>query len=151
MDDMASHLPEALMILGLLLLAIEILVLGFSTFVLLYIGLSALVVGGMMNMDWLPISLFSAIGNVAILSAVLAMLLWRPMKRYQGYVEKKDVTNDMVGYRFNLPEDLNSGSSIPFRYSGILWQVRSSQDLAANQEVEVVRVAVGVLEVKAAE
>ena len=46
MDWVTANMAESLIIVGLLLLAIEIAVLGFSTFVLFFVGLAAVLTGG---------------------------------------------------------------------------------------------------------
>ncbi|GGD59468.1 NfeD family protein [Lacimicrobium alkaliphilum] len=148
MSLFTEHLAETLIVVGLALLAIEILVLGFSTFVLFFVGLAALVTGGLMYISLVPATLFGAIGSMAVLTALLAAILWQPMKRIQAKTEPEQVTSDLIGYRFYLPEALLPGESITYRYSGINWNVRSNAPIIAKQEVEVTKVSVGELEVR---
>ncbi|WP_088332727.1 NfeD family protein [Lacimicrobium sp. SS2-24] len=145
-----DHLAETLIVIGLILLAVEILVLGFSTFVLFFVGLAALITGGLMYISLVPATLFGAIGSLAVLTAMLAAVLWRPMKKIQAKTEPKEVTSDLIGYRFYLPQALNPGDSLTYRYSGVNWTVRTREPLMAKQEVEVTKVSVGELEVRAA-
>jgi len=144
---LTEHLAETFVVAGLLLLAVEILVLGFSTFVLLFVGLAALVTGVLMYSGLLAEEMFSALGCLAVLSVVLALLLWKPMKRMQGQTERKTVTSDLVGHRFYLSDALQPGKTIEYRYSGITWQVSSRQAIDANREVQVMTVDVGRFEV----
>jgi hypothetical protein len=54
MNWISNNLPESLIMAGLALLLIEVVVLGFSTFVLFFVGLAALVAGGLMAVGVLP-------------------------------------------------------------------------------------------------
>lgn len=148
MSLFTEHLAETLIVIGLILLAVEILVLGFSTFVLFFLGLAALVTGGLMYISLVPATLFGAMGSMAVLTALLAVLLWKPLKRIQADTAPKEVTSDLIGHRFYLPEALLPGESITYRYSGINWNVRSQEPAAAKQEVEVIKVSVGELQVR---
>ena len=48
MEYIFSHLAQTLIVVGLILLAIEVLVLGFSTFVLFFIGIGTIITGILM-------------------------------------------------------------------------------------------------------
>ncbi|MBT1066043.1 NfeD family protein [Bowmanella sp. Y26] len=147
MTVFTEHMAESLMVLGLALLAIEVLVLGFATFVLFFVGLAALATGLMMYMGILSQDMFSALASVAIFSALLALILWKPLKNLQSKGKPKQVQSDLIGYQFELPEALQPGKSMEYRYSGITWQVHSQQPIEAGQTVQVVKVAVGRLDV----
>lgn len=151
MTVFTEHMAESLMVLGLALLAIEVLILGFATFVLFFVGLAALATGLMMYMGVLDQDMYSALASVAIISAALALLLWKPLKNLQSKDKPKQVQSDLIGHQFSLPEALSPGQSIVYRYSGITWQVYSQQQLAAGQQVEVVKASVGRLDVMPAQ
>ena len=140
---MSNNLSEILIMAGLALLAIEVVVLGFSTFVLFFVGLAAVVVGGLMTFGILPESMLSALSSVGVLTALLAILLWRPLKSMQGNVERKKVTSDLVGHSFILEEAVSMTKNPAYSYSGIQWKLSSEQELSAGTLVEVTGVAVG--------
>jgi membrane protein implicated in regulation of membrane protease activity len=143
MNWISNNLPESLIMAGLALLLIEVVVLGFSTFVLFFVGLAALVAGGLMAVGVLPDSMLSAFSSVGVLTALLAMLLWRPLKSMQSDVENNKVTSDLVGHSFILNEAVSMTQNPAYRYSGIDWNLSSEQELSAGTLVEVTGVAVG--------
>jgi len=149
MDYLLSHLPEILIVLGLIMLATEILVLGFSTFVLFFIGIGTIITGLLMLLGMLSETMLSALLAIAIISSIVAVISWKPLKRMQNNVALNQANNDMIGHQFTLSEDLALGKTITHRYSGINWQVKAKQPLTAGTEVSIVKMEVGLLTVKA--
>jgi membrane protein implicated in regulation of membrane protease activity len=90
-----------------------------------------------------PHSMLSALSSLGVLTALLALLLWRPLKSMQGKVESKKVTSDLVGHSFILNEAVSMTKNPTYRYSGIEWSLSSEQELSAGTLVEVTGVAVG--------
>lgn len=148
MEYITAHLPQTLVVLGLILLAIEVIVLGFSTFVLFFIGIGTIVTGLLMTIGFIPTTGLTSLFATAIISSLIALVSWKPMKRMQNKVELKQVDNGMIGHQFVLPDDLNSGQTIHHRYSGIDWQVKSKQNLVAGTEVKIIKMEVGLLTVE---
>jgi len=151
MEYILLHLPQTLVVLGLILLAIEGLVLGFSTFVLLFIAIGSIITGILIALGLFPPTLLNALLATAIISTLIAIVSWKPMKRMQNKVETQKVDNGMIGHRFVLSEDLNLGHTIIHRYSGINWQVKAKQPLVAGTEVKITYMEVGLLTVEKAE
>lgn len=143
MDLVSNNLAESLIIVGLTLLVIEVLVLGFSTFVLFFVGLAAVITGGLLYMGVLPDSMLSALSSIGALTGLLAIFLWRPLKSMQGKVERKKVTSDLVGHSFFLNEAVSMHNNPVYQYSGIDWRLSSQKELSAGTEVEVTEVSVG--------
>jgi len=143
MNWVSNNLPESLIMAGLAFLVIEVVVLGFSTFVLFFVGLAAVVAGGLMTVGVVPDSMLSALFSVGVLTALSAMILWRPLKSMQGNVESKKVTNDLVGHSFILNDAVSRTKNPVYRYSGIDWNLSSEQELSAGTLVKVTGVAVG--------
>ena len=143
MNWISNNLSESLIMAGLAFLVIEVVVLGFSTFVLFFVGLAAVVAGGLMTVGVVPDSMLSALFSVGVLTALSAMILWRPLKSMQGNVESKKVTNDLVGHSFILNDAVSMTKNPVYRYSGIDWNLSSEQELSAGTLVKVTGVAVG--------
>ena len=148
MEYIFLHLPQALVVLGLILLAIEVLVLGFSTFVLFFVGLGTIITGILMALGILPTSMLNALLATAVISTIVALISWQPMKRLQNKGEIHQVKNGMIGEKFTLPEDLAVGKTITHRYSGINWQVKANESLTAGTEVKITEMQVGLLTVE---
>jgi membrane protein implicated in regulation of membrane protease activity len=143
MNWISNNLSEILIMAGLALLVIEVVVLGFSTFVLFFVGLAAVAAGVLMIVGVVPDSMLSALFSVGVLTALSAMILWRPLKSMQGNVESKKVTSDLVGHSFILNDAVSMTKNPVYRYSGIDWNLSSKQELSAGTLVEVIGVAVG--------
>jgi hypothetical protein len=91
MDLISQNLPQALMVIGIIALIIEVTVLGLSTIILLFLGLSLLTSGLLMVAGVLPETITAALWSNTIITAVLALLLWKPMKRMQENVDSKQI------------------------------------------------------------
>ena len=151
MNWVSNNLPETLIMAGLAFLVIEVVVLGFSTFVLFFVGLAAVVAGGLMTVGVVPDSMLSALLSVGVLTALSAVILWRPLKSMQGNVESRKVTNDLVGHIFILNDAVSRTKNPVYRYSGIDWNLSSEQELSAGTLVKVTGVAVGKFIIQAKE
>lgn len=148
MEYILSNLPQTLIVLGLILLAIEVLVLGFSTFFLFFIGIGAIATGILMAMGLIPETVLDSLLATAIISTVVALVSWKPMKNIQNKVDLNPVNNDMVGHQFVLPDELLIGKTITHRYSGIDWQVKAEEPLTAGTPVRIIKIEVGLLTVE---
>ena len=149
MEFLLQNLPQSLMVAGILALIIEVAVLGFATFILLFFGAALLLTGLAMAVGLLPETASVAFASSAILTAVLALLLWKPLKKMQDKVEPQQARGDFATDRFVLEQDVDQRGLSVRRYSGIDWKLKSEQPLSAGTEVEVVKVEAGVQWVKA--
>jgi len=141
-------------VLGCILLAIEIIVLGFSTAVLFFIGLGAIVTSGLMWFGILPATWAAGLTAFAVCSALVAAILWKPLKklqtdRYRG----PDLSSDFIGHEFQLDGDLSETVTSKTRYSGIEWRVElddqaGEQSLVAGDNVVVTGISAGVFRVR---
>lgn len=149
MEYILAYLAQTLVVLGLIFLVVEVLVLGFSTFVLLFVGIGTIITGLLMMLGFIPETLVASLLATAVISSLVAFLSWQPLKRMQNKVELHQVDNGMVGETFTLEADLLLGSTVHHRYSGIDWKVKSKQVLIAGTEVKIVSMQVGLLTVEA--
>ena len=74
MELIQDNLVTTMFIFGLAILAIEVLILGFSTFVLFFLGLASILTGVLFFAGVLPESLLNAFLSSAIFTAVLPVL-----------------------------------------------------------------------------
>lgn len=73
----------------------------------------------------------SQILSVGLLTAVIAVLLWKPLKTLQNSKNKTDDSSDMIGLTVPVSSEvtITSGS---IRYSGIDWQARLADDVSVE-------------------
>ena len=67
---------------------------------------------------------------VGVLTVLIALLLWKPLKKFQNSGGGADTSSDMIGREVKVSKDITAeGGAI--RYSGIDWQARL--DASANE------------------
>ena len=142
---------ECLVIIGVVLLVAEVLFFGFSTFFLLFIGLSCMITGFLMSVSIIPEGTVYALSFVSIFSVILAVGLWKHLKRLQTPEDNNEIEVGLVGHKFELNSDLSPNKPSKYRYSGVDWLVKSSEAIKAGQIVKVINLDVGVLIVTKAE
>jgi len=134
---------------GFLLLAIEALAFGFSSGVLLFGSLGAIVTGALLWLGLVPDSFIAAIACFAISTAVVTAVLWSPLKSLQSGTELgNDRSSDIIGHTFSLNTDINRTTWGEQKYSGIKWNVKPADELdvaeiSAGTQVKVTAVSVG--------
>jgi membrane protein implicated in regulation of membrane protease activity len=142
--------------LGFGLLVVEALVFGFTSGVVLFTGIGALLTGGLLWGGVLPASWLNGIACFGVCSSVSAALLWKPLLKFQNYdVPEKDNSSDMVGRKFRLEQDVSPARPGSTRYSGVEWRVEidaraDCESIAAGTRVEVTSVDAGVFRVRPA-
>ena len=145
---MFNNIPQTLVILGLLTLIIEVLILGCSTFVLLFFGIAMLLTSGLIYMGMIEANWISTILTLALITLALAIVLWKPLKKLQNKPSKTDIKSDFAVITFKLEKDLSPSERYTFNYSGIQWQIKSETQIEKGVMVEVIKKEVGVLWVK---
>ncbi len=149
-----SHLAEFWITTGFALLAVEALLLGFTTVVLLFAGLGALITGLLMLAGALPETWLAGIAGFGISTGLSSALLWKPLQSLQGKEAiKKDNSSDLVGLEFTLEQAISVTVPGHKRYSGIEWRVEIDhetgiQEIAAGTRVVVTSVEVALFRVK---
>lgn len=152
-----NHLSGFWIALGFSLLAAEVLLFGFSTIILLFAGLGAVVTGLMMMAGLLPESWIAGISSFGIATGIISVLMWKPLKKMQDKsIPDKKSQSDLVGLKFVLEQDIDFTNPGNYRYSGIDWKVeldRGSEmtSLTKGERVRVVSVEVGLFNVRSAE
>lgn len=149
-----SHLPGFWIALGFTLLAMEVLLFGFTTIILLFSGMAAITTGLLMMLGLLPETWLAGMACFGVSTGIYSLLLWKVLQKLQisGKPSRKP-TSDLIGYEFVLQEDVTATNPGQHRYSGILWKVendhKTSDTLPAGQRVKVTSVDVGVMRVQA--
>ena len=147
LDDISN----ILLIAGIAVLIIEAVILGFSTFVLLFLGLSLLLTGLGMKVGLLDATYVTALWSNSLLTSVLAFTLWKPLRRMQSKVEVQNIDSDFAQETFVLTNDVDIRGETKHIYSGVPWKLKSHKPIASGTTVKVVKTEVGVMWVEALE
>jgi len=142
--------------LGFGLLVLEALVFGFTSGVVLFTGIGALLTGGLLWGEILPAGWLNGIACFGICSGVSAALLWKPLLKFQNFdLPEKDNSSDMIGHKFSLEQDISLAQPGSTRYSGIDWRVEidpavDCAEISAGDRVVVTSVDAGIFRVRRA-
>jgi membrane protein implicated in regulation of membrane protease activity len=144
MPDISDNLPHVLMVLAIISLITEIMVLGFTTFFLFFVGIAFIVTSTLMHFGVIEPSFLIAIYSTAILTLISAFFLWKPLKKIQEKQGEKIIKTDFAEICFVLKKDLTEDSLYTHPYSGIKWEIKSKAPLLKGTRVKVVKKEVGV-------
>lgn len=147
---MPENMYQYLVFAGIAMLAVEVVLLGFATFFLFFLGLS-LVVSGVLVYFYILDSWTAIVLTNAVLTAVFAVLMWKPLKQFQQTKGIKQVKTDFDGLEFSIEQEITEKGNSSYSYSGISWQLKSADPIAANTKVKVTKVEVGIWHVAPAE
>jgi len=148
-----EHHASFWFVLGFALLAIEALILGMTTGVLLFAAVGALLTGGVLYFNLAPHTWMSGIALFAVFSVLSTAVLWKPLKRLQNNTpEERDSSSDFIGLEFRLDDDLSRTTESKTRYSGISWRVVLDEEsevdsIAAGELVAVASISAGLFRV----
>lgn len=149
-----SHQSGFWIAVGFTLLAAEVLLFGFTTIILLFTGLGAIVTGLAMMVGVLPETWTAGVSCFGIATGISGAILWKPLKNLQdNNIPRKQQVSDFIGYEFVLQQDVSAVHPGQHRYSGVDWKVEldagAGERLSAGQKVAVTSIDAGVLRVKA--
>ena len=108
---------------------IELSIMGLSG-PLLFFALASLVTGILVSVGFID-SWQSEILSVGVITAIIAAILWKPLKSLQNSKGDTDNSSDMIGLKVPASSDITDVSG-SIRYSGIDWQARLADDAAVD-------------------
>jgi len=97
---------------------------------LLFFAIASLVTGVFVSLGLID-GWQSEILTVGILTAFIAVILWKPLKKFQNSKNKTDNSSDMIGLKVPASSDISSTSG-SIRYSGIDWQARLADEVSVE-------------------
>jgi membrane protein implicated in regulation of membrane protease activity len=141
--NLSSDHASLFLTVSFIIIAIELFVLGTSS-PLLFLALGTAATSGLIYFNLisgLEIELLSS----AIITALSAMLLWKPLKDFSKIKELKNTSSDMVGKSVVVAEELTKTSG-KIRYSGSDWSAKIGADskessIAKDQMVVITSVS----------
>lgn len=151
-----SHQAGFWLALGFILLALEVLVFGFTTIVMFFAGLGAITSGLLMKAGVLPPTWIAGIACFGLSTGLYSILLWKPFQRIQSNsVPQQKQSSDLIGLDFVIEQDITTTQPGTTKYSGISWRVEIDKDAGVDsinkgQRVVVTSLDAGVFRVKAA-
>lgn len=155
-DYIHNHQAGFWIALGFILLAVEVMVFGFTTIVMFFAGLGAVSTGLLMQTGVLPHTWIAGIACFGISTGIYSVLLWKPLQRIQANsIPQQRQTSDLIGMEFVIEQDITPIQPGTTRYSGISWRVEIDKGagveiLNKGQRVAVSSVDAGVFRVKPA-
>ena len=129
LQHLLEHHEQIFYLIGGVSLVVELAVLGLGG-PLLFFGLAAFVTGILIRLG--VISGWEAeIFTLGITTGLFALVMWKPLKKFQNAGGGPDSSSDMVGMTVpaSMQIDQNSGK---VRYSGIDWIARLSPDAGVD-------------------
>jgi membrane protein implicated in regulation of membrane protease activity len=132
---------------------IELSIMGLSG-PLLFFAIASLTTGILVSIGFIE-GWQSEILTVGLLTAVVAVILWKPLKSLQDLKDKTDDSSDMIGLQVPASSDINAtGGTI--RYSGIDWQARLADEangeaISGKSQCQIVGITGNTMLVKALE
>jgi membrane protein implicated in regulation of membrane protease activity len=130
---------------------IELSIMGLSG-PLLFFAIASLTTGILITIGFVE-GWQSEIFTVGILTAVVAAILWKPLKSLQNSKGKTDNSSDMVGLTVLVSTEITVTAGT-IRYSGIDWQARLAEEangesISAQSQCEIVGITGNIMLVKA--
>lgn len=120
-DYFAQHQDHLLYTLAGICLVLELSVLGMSG-PLLFLALSCLLTGVMVTLGMVSGWELEVL-SVGVLAAMSAVLLWKPLKKFQNAGGGRDTSSDMIGKVLPVTQSITRDQGT-VAYSGINWQAR---------------------------
>lgn len=145
MSIFLDNLAVTLMIAGVVLLITEILIIGFSTLVLFFLGLSFIITGISMEFGLLPETLKTSLWSNVILTGLFAAVFWKPLKNLQKTNKDARAPVNTFDHQFVLDDDVDVQGKVEHQYSGVTWKLKSQKPIEKGIYVTVVKTEVGVL------
>ena len=100
---------------------VELAVMGLSGFVLFF-ALGCFITG-LFSYAGILTSWEGEAFGVGALSCISALILWKPLRRFQSKAVPVDTSSDLIGREVNCKKEVNlSGGMV--RHSGVNWQAR---------------------------
>lgn len=137
-----DHHDHTFYLIGGFSLLIELAVLGLGG-PLLFFGIAAFITGALSSMGVVS-GWEGEIFTLGILTTVLAIILWKPLKKIQNSGGGPDTSSDMIGLTVPVATAITRTEG-HIRYSGINWNARLSNEVDVDTiEVKQQCVIIGV-------
>ena len=102
-------------------LVVELMIIGLSG-PLLFFAIASFITGVLVSLGLIS-GWEAELFVLGVLTTIVALLLWKPLKKFQADGEGKDTSSDMIGLSVRCAKSISTtGGAI--RYSGVDWTAR---------------------------
>ena len=129
----SDHHDQFFYLLAGLSFIVELTVLGLGG-PLLFFAIASFITGILVSIGLLS-SWEAEIFTLGILTAAIAVLLWKPLKNFQNSGGGADTSSDMIGRAVPTSSEITATEG-SIRYSGINWNSRLSEDAGVESIAE---------------
>jgi len=138
-DYFLQHHDKLLYVLAGVSLVVELTVMGLSG-PLLFFAIACAMTGVFVSAGLITSWEYEVL-SVGILAVLSTVLLWKPLKKFQGEAPVSDSSSDMIGQIVPVSDvvTVNGGS---VRHSGINWQARLHDSAAVDSLETGIRVVI---------
>ncbi|MCE0494712.1 NfeD family protein [Vibrio salinus] len=143
--------PYGLIAIGIVLIILDMFVLGWSTLFFSFFGGGCLVVAGLTYLEWEHVTTpTQKLLWISVIAFILGVIFFLFIKK-KSDSDKNQTDIGLVGTTFVLDNDLEAGKEGATRFSGVMWKVRSKENLKAGTRVIIKHCEVGRLYVESQE
>jgi membrane protein implicated in regulation of membrane protease activity len=121
----SEHHAQLLFLIAGISFIVELTVLGMSG-PLLFIAIASVITGILVQLNILS-GWESELLSVGALTALIALLLWKPLKSFQNSSTGSDTSSDMIGKQVPSSTEITHVAG-KIRFSGIDWSARLTSD-----------------------
>lgn len=139
MEALLQDRATLFLVVGLILISVDLFVVGISP--LMFIAVGTLLTSAILWTGWLDGGLLQALLLAALMSIVVAVVGWGPLRWMQGRMSADPVGSDLAGRRLDTtaPVDRKGGT---IRWSGTEWRARldprcTTDSLPAGRSVRI--------------
>jgi hypothetical protein len=120
---------ELSLVIGLALLGLDIVVIGFSP--VMFLALGSLATSALLYaMDWRP-TLVETAALAAASSLALAVFGLGPLRRFQNAAVEEDRSSDLIGRELTATHEVTKAGGVVY-WSGVEWKARLAADAGAE-------------------
>ena len=124
-DYFIGNHAQFLFLLAGISLVVELAILGMSG-PLLFFGIACIITGVLSHLGLVSHWAYECL-SVGLLTAIIATLLWKPLKRFQNTGGGADTSSDMIGKHVPSASEITLEQG-QIRFSGIEWSARLAND-----------------------
>ena len=130
MEAMLSNPVIFYLVAGLIIIGFDIFMIGLSP--LVFLGIGAVLTSGILYYGGYSLTMLEALALCAVVSLLLALVGYGPLRRFQNSNVRDDDSSDLIGRELVTTQEVTkAGGSVD--WSGTQWQARLADDVQAEK------------------